>query len=172
MKKFSACFLLLVILFQAGIYYPLFFLRKAEIRRQVRSMILNNPHLIHRATFFVFTQAEWEQIQWFENEKEFRHNSRKFDVICIRKEKSDRIEVVALEDGREMALYSELGHKQEMGKSQGRLTHVGTLNVFFENPGIIYPDRLQVISVLQYGYLESATSFLFLEVPVPPPWCV
>lgn len=172
MKKISACFLLVVILFQAGIYYPIFFLRKAAIRQQVRSVILNDPQLIHRATTFVFTQAEWEQIQWFENEREFWHNAQMFDVICIRKETPDRIEVVALEDGREMALYRELGYKQDMGKSRGTLTNIGNLNLFFENPGIITPDRLTLSRVLQYGYLESATPVSFLEVPAPPPWCV
>lgn len=171
MKKPVAFLLLMVFLFQAGIYYPLFFLRRAEIKKQVRSMILNeSPQAWQQAIVFIFIRQEWEQIHWLEKDREFCHEGRMFDVISIRKESPDRIRVLALEDNREMALYRELGQKHEIGKSYTGRTNLGNLSSFFENPEVAKLNSILLTGEIIFGFRETESSGPFSEVPAPPPW--
>lgn len=172
MKKYGAWLLLMIILFHMGFFYPLFFLRKAEIKREVRARILGGDGqlLSKEATVMVLSEMAFKDLQWLEKEREFIFNGRLYDVISIQRDFQGKIRLVALEDGKEQALYQSLKKRHETGASRSSQVN---LELQFSLYCLLIHSIHQHIpckNVILNGFKENSLILFEPGVPSPPPW--
>jgi hypothetical protein len=173
MRKYKACFLLIIILFHMGIFYPLFFLRKAEIKREVRHRILqgSQPQLLQEAVVLILSPLEFERLQWIEKGHEFLLHGKMFDIISVQKPLQGKIRILALEDGKEIALYQALKQRQDaIGGRMGLINLAMQLSLYFI-PAAIRITPLPAKYLVFSGYRICPPLPFEPGVPSPPPWC-
>lgn len=170
MKKPGAWLLLLVILFHMGLFYPLFFFRKTEIKREVRNRIMqgDGQQFLNKAIVLVLSCKEFNNLQWVEKNREFILNGRMFDIISIQTDLHG-IRIVALEDGKEWALFQALKKREDNRSSKSGLVNAGmqfSIYCLPHHPPLLpIPCRALVLC----GFRENNHNLFYPGVPSPPP---
>ena len=174
MKKFSAWLLLMIILFHMGLFYPVFFLYKAEIKREVRARILGGDGqlLSKEATVMVLSEKAFKDLQWLEKEREFIFNGRLYDVISIQRDLQGKIKIVALEDGKEQALYQALKKRNEAGASRSGQVNLGLQFSLYCLPVHSIYQYIPYRIIILNGFQENSLILFEPGVPSPPPWFI
>lgn len=171
MKKVVAYFFLTLISFHAGLIYPLFFYRKAVVKNEIRKLILqaNDAKTIEGITVLILKQSVFNNLKWFEEGREFMWEGKMFDIIETQADFQGLVKVVALEDGKEMALFQILKKKQEDRNSRSGEGNSWVPIFLYCLPHDLVLNLVPCESVILNITAEKSWVSFEPGVPAPPP---
>ncbi|MDP1802854.1 MAG: hypothetical protein Q8L81_15945 [Bacteroidota bacterium] len=122
-----------------------------------------------------FPVNKLSEIEWTKEGKEFRHKGSMYDVVKFETEK-DSISYYCVNDVQETMLFAHLeeiinqqidNDKSPAGRAAKFLFKIfNSLNYFHTENFTFNPNSSSFIPTFVYGRVNS---FIFLEVPTPPP---
>lgn len=172
MKRIAAIFFLVLLLQKIGCYFVFLSIQQAYIREDVEKNIIKqlpNDELVK----FVFTESEFQHIEWERENKEFRFQGKLYDIV--RNESFNGKHVFyCFDDKKEAKIKQQITDYQQQHTKNN---FIAFYNLLLQS---YIPPQNFTFQLLNNHFIQSRNCFeftsfylsTFLEKQSPPPWGV
>lgn len=165
MRKFWLLLIIGVFLIYNVVNYPLFFLRRAEIKHEMKELMLAT----NQFDTLSFSLPAFRSIHWIKKGKEFIREGKMYDVVSLTWANDSIIQIAVVEDIEETNLHQWLRNHTENASSNSLTLKLKLLL----NANFILQNRIFPIFIpeeeITFVLLSITLSETFEEVLSPPP---
>ena len=168
MRKIWLLLVVSIFLFYTAAYYPLFFLRRAEIKHEIKKIMLAT----NQFDTLSFSPSAFHSKRRNEKGKEFIKEGKMYDVANTIQKNDSIIQITVIEDKEEDNLYRTLRNNTQNSDANSfyQIIKLLTGTIFIiQNQNFFIFIPAGEIEFLLSNIKPSKT---FEEVPSPPPRCI